>query len=673
MKRTSTTIFKQLIYNVIIPALVALITLGIINYQNTRKIMVESNDAKKSMIADKAKSILEFQEMTFEILENSMGQRMEGYSNLLVSMYFSDTKDIEKVNLVSIREELGMDPSMEDIYIINQDGIIVNTTFAKDKGLDLFSFGEEHKKYIQSVFEGGKFVNERFAIEASTKRLKKYTYQPTVDKKYIIEIGCYSKDADQIIKFQTAALSGLCDLFILTDVLFSFNDSAVISETHKPIVDKVCNEKNSASFLEKVGDKSIEYSYIFMDRKNSKLYKGSVIRIATDRTDDIRMLKIELIKVIFIFCFAIVTVVILIYRKTKVITNPIKNLVENINRITHGHLNERADVIGNNEIATLSEQFNLMIEELESYYNELEQKVRDRTAEIMQQKEEIEAQRDELENQRNLLAQTNQSLEFAYEEISEQKKHITDSIIYAKRIQNAILPPDDFVQQLLPQSFILYKPKDIVSGDFYWLYENNGIAMVAAVDCTGHGVPGAFMSIVGHNNLDHSVSVKNATHAADILNVLNQLVTESLRQHRAHVAIRDGMDVALCCIDFNKQILEFAGANNPLVMVRNNEVIAYEATKAPIGAFVGEKLTNFAQNDIQMQKGDMFYIFSDGYADQFGGSEGKKFMKRKFKELLGEISSQPVNVQKELLEKAHNDWRGDGEQVDDILVIGIRV
>jgi phosphoserine phosphatase RsbU/P len=672
MRKTS-TIFRQLIYNVIIPSLVALITLGIINYQNTRKLMVEGNDTKNRMIADKAKSVLEFQDMTFEILENSLGQRMDGYSNLLVSMYFSDTKDIEKVNLSSIREELGMDTTMEDIYIINRDGIIVNTTFAKDKGLDLFSFGEAHKKYLQGVFEGGKFVNERFAVEASTKRLKKYTYQPTVDKKYIVEIGSYSKDADQIIKFQTSTLSGLCDLFILTDVLFSFNDSAVISDMHKPIVDKVCNEKTKVSFMEEKGGKTIEYTYIFMDRKNSTLYKGSVIRIETDRTDDIRMLRIELIKIICIFFFAIIVVVILIYRKTKVITSPIKNLVENINRITHGHLNERADVIGNNEIATLSEQFNKMIAELESYYNELEQKVRDRTAEIMQQKEEIEAQRDELEQQRNLLEKTNQNLEVAYDEISEQKKHITDSIIYAKRIQNAILPPDDYVQRMFPESFILYKPKDIVSGDFYWLTEHDGIVMVAAVDCTGHGVPGAFMSIVGHNNLNFSVNVKNASHAGEILNVLNQAVTETLRQHRVNVAIRDGMDVALCCFDFNNQLAEFAGANNPLVMVRNNEVITYDATKAPIGAFVGDKLTNFVQNDIQFQKGDMFYIFSDGYADQFGGTEGKKFMKKKFKELLGEISIHPVDKQKELLEKAHNDWRGDGEQVDDILVIGIRI
>jgi phosphoserine phosphatase RsbU/P len=678
MKRT-TTIFKQLIYNVIVPALAALIILGIINYQHTKTLVMEANKTKNSIIADEIKSVLEFQDMTFEIIESGLGQRMNGYSNLLVSMYFGDTKNIEKANLSAIQEELGMDPKMEDIYIINKEGIIVNTTFEKDKGLNLFSFGESHKKYLQSVFEGGKFVNERFAIEAKTKRLKKYTYEPTADRKYIIEIGFYSKDADNAFDFMLKTLDDLSlsqhktvELFILTDKPFSLNKNAVLKEEHKPLLDKIFSDKSTISIMEDEKGRMLEYNYIYMNRKNSDLYKGSAIRIVTDRTDEIRMLRNELIKLICIFGFAIVLVVILIYRKTKVITNPIKKLVENINRITHGHLNERADVVGNNEIATLSEQFNLMIEELESYYNELEQKVRDRTAEIMQQKEEIEAQRDELERQRNLLTETNANLEIAYDEISMQKKQLTDSIVYAKRIQTAILPPDDFVQKIMPEYFIYYRPKDIVSGDFYWINEADGLVMVAAVDCTGHGVPGAFMSIVGYNNLNYAVNVKGARRAGEILNELNQAVTDTLRQQRGHVTLRDGMDIALCCIDFTNMRMDYAGANNPLVLVRNKEMINYDATKAPIGAFVGEQLTVFQDHEIELKKGDMLYIFSDGYADQFGGPDNKKLMKKHFKEHLVEISEEPINKQKDMLDYIFEMWRGQHEQIDDILVIGIR-
>lgn len=666
-----TTIFRQLIYNVIIPSLIALIILGVINYQHTKTILVESNKDKNKIIADEIKNILEFQDMTFSILDENMAQRMNEYSVAIVNRYAGNSKTLESVDLNALRLEIGMNPSMEDIYVINKDGVIVNTTFKKDKGLDLFSFGEAHKKFLLSVFEGGKFVNERFAIEATTKRLKKYTYQPTRDKKYIIEIGSYSKDADSIINLVINTLGKSVGLFIMTDKPFSLND-AEVSEKHKHLLDKVFVEKGQFSVLEEENDKKIEYTFINLNSKPSDLYKGSAIQIVTDRTEEINMLRRELIKLICIFGFAIVLVVILIYRKTKIITNPVKKLVLNINRITHGHLDERAEVIGHNEIATLSKQFNKMIEELESYYNELEQKVKDRTAEIMQQKEEIEAQRDALEQQRNLLAQTNESLEHAYVEISEQKKHITDSIVYAKRIQNAILPPDEVIHKHLPDSFILYRPKDIVSGDFYWLSEKEGSVMIAAVDCTGHGVPGAFMSIVGHNNLNFAVNVKGARKAGEILNELNQAVTDTLRQQQGNASIRDGMDIALCCFDFEGRRLNFAGANNPLILVRNGEAIKYDASKAPIGAYIGDKLTNFTNNEIELASGDMCYIFSDGYADQFGGPENKKFLKRKLIELLAEISTEPVNKQKEMLEQAHELWKGDHEQVDDILIIGIR-
>ncbi len=677
-----TTIFRQLIYNVIVPALVALLILGIVNYQHTRKIMIESNNTKNEIIADEITRILEFQDMSLNILETSISSKMQAYSSILTENHFFNTDDIEKKDLNKLRDIIGMNATMEDIYIINREGIIVNTTFEKDMGLNLFSFGEKHKQYLEHVFNERNFVNERFTIEATTKRIKKYTYQPTVDGKYLIEIGFYSKEADQIIDFIRITLNKLIqkqenlrsvDLFIYTDKPFSLNEKAIVVDSHKPILDKVFEQKSKESFIENEGNKKIEYNYIYIDRKNSDLYKGSAIRIISDRTKEFDMLRMELLKLFFIFGSSILIVVILIYRKTKVITSPIKKLVENINRITSGHFNERADVEGNNEIATLSLQFNRMIEELESYYNELEQKVRDRTAEIEHQKEEIEAQRDAIENQRDMLMITNSNLEIAYHQISEQKKHITDSIMYAKRIQTAILPPDDYFRKLLPESFILYKPKDIVSGDFYWLNDIDDIIMIAAVDCTGHGVPGAFMSIVGFNNLNYAVNVKNKRVSNDILTELNKAVTDSLQQHRTQSELKDGMDIALCCVDLKKMKLNYAGANNPLLMIRNGERTLYEPTKAPIGAFLGDKERPFLASEIEIQKGDSFYIFSDGYADQFGGPDNKKLLKRNLYNILTDISSLPPDEQKQKLDENYENWKGEHEQIDDVLVIGFRI
>jgi len=660
IRKKQTTIFRQLIFNVVFPAVIALVVLGVLNYQNTKKILVDSNIEKNRIISDEITSVHELQDMTLEILEDQLNEKMEIISNKLVNEYFRNTKNIETIDLYKIRNELGMNPEFEDIYIINRKGVVVNTTFEMDQGLNLFDFGIEHQNLLLQVFESGEYISERFAIESTTKRLKKFSYQPTNDRKYIVELGIYSPKADEIIQFIKNRINDLegqhggilsVDLFIGTDEPFALNSDAELDPEHLETYKQVIEDRDQASFREKQGKQWIDYQYIYLSRKKSDLYKGSVIRMIADYSNERRMLRTELLKFIPIFGITILIVTVLLYKKTKVITDPIKKLVQNVNRITDGHLNERADVVGNNEITRLSEKFNVMIEQLESYTNELEQKVKERTAEIEKQKEEIEAQRDSLEEQRNMLSEANASLAHAYKEIEEKNKHIEDSIHYAKRIQTAILPPDKYVDSLLHDYFILYMPKDIVSGDFYWLTRKDGRVYIAAVDCTGHGVPGAFMSIVGHDQLDHSVNVVGARKPADILNALNKGVTNTLRQSKSEVTVKDGMDIALCSIDYEKNKLEYAGAYNPLYLFRNNELMTLNADKFPIGAFLGEELRQFTNHSLELNKGDMIFLFSDGYADQFGGPKSKKFMIKRFRELLHEIHPLPVKKQIPGMEK----------------------
>ncbi len=282
----------------------------------------------------------------------------------------------------------------------------------------------------------------------------------------------------------------------------------------------------------------------------------------------------------------------------------------------------------------------------------LEEKVRQRTAEVVAQKEEIAKQSSQIE---------------------EYFVQVTDSIKYAQKIQEAILPPDAQVKRMLPDSFILYRPKDIVSGDFYWLGESNGKVFFAAVDCTGHGVPGAFMSIVGYNQLKQAIITTGGSNPAEILDHLNRGVSETLHQKEEHSTNKDGMDIAICSIDYKTLELEYAGAFNPLYLLRKGEIEQIKANKFPIGSFVDEEPSNFTNNKIQLQSGDQIYIFSDGFADQFGGPRGKKFMYRRFRDLLIEHSGKSLEVQKEELLKSLASWMRDEEQVDDILVIGVRV
>lgn len=279
----------------------------------------------------------------------------------------------------------------------------------------------------------------------------------------------------------------------------------------------------------------------------------------------------------------------------------------------------------------------------------LETKVKERTEEVVRQKEEVERQS---------------------RKVVELYKNVTDSIRYAKRLQESILPPEKRIKELLPDSFVLYRPKDIVSGDFYWVDKVNNRVMFAAVDCTGHGVPGAFMSLIGHNGLNQSIKEHGITKPSDVLRDLNRISFEALHKDRDQF-VRDGMDMALCAFDPERMTLDYAGANCPLYLLRDGEVVSYPPDKRPIGGFdLGD--LGFTDHRIQLRKGDVIYIFSDGYADQFGGPNGKKFLYRRFRDLLVDIHEKPMDRQKGLLLEALNQWRGAQEQVDDILVIGMR-
>lgn len=255
----------------------------------------------------------------------------------------------------------------------------------------------------------------------------------------------------------------------------------------------------------------------------------------------------------------------------------------------------------------------------------------------------------------------------AFDELEEKNGEILDSIIYAKRIQNAILPPRKVVKEYLSQSFILYKPKDIVAGDFYWLEHKGGKILFAAADCTGHGVPGAMVSVVCNNALNRSVREYGLTDPGQILDKTREIVIEEFEKSEDDV--KDGMDIALCCLEGNK--LHYSGANNPLWIIRNGEIIETKANKQPIGKY---KLEDpFTTHSFELQEDDSFYIFSDGYPDQFGGPKGKKFMYKAFRELLLSVQDKSMDEQKTIIDMNFETWRGDLEQIDDVCVIGVRV
>jgi serine phosphatase RsbU (regulator of sigma subunit) len=292
----------------------------------------------------------------------------------------------------------------------------------------------------------------------------------------------------------------------------------------------------------------------------------------------------------------------------------------------------------------------------------------------------IDSQNEMLETQ---VKERTEELEIQKEQVLEKNKEIIDSINYAKRLQNALIPPLEAVNKIREELFVLFQPKDIVSGDFYWITEtttsyedrpNSKRLLFTAADCTGHGVPGAFISIIGLNIFNQTLKEKTVNDPSQALDFLNKEVYNTVNKHKDRFnedVIKDGMDLAIFSINMETLELEFAGAKNPLYIIRNKELIELKGDKQPIG--YSDNVTPFTLQKFTLEKGDMVYASTDGYPDQFGGPKGKKFKYKPFKDLLVKISDLHPKEQKEMLAQHFTDWKGNLEQLDDVCVIGVRI
>ncbi len=337
-------------------------------------------------------------------------------------------------------------------------------------------------------------------------------------------------------------------------------------------------------------------------------------------------------------------------------------------------------------IALVGAYIRLRIASLKKSKKILEQKVRERTIvvetqkeELLSQNKEIKAINDTLNEQKLIIEIRNESLNLQNEKILAQKdllakqnKDINESILYAKQIQTATIPKRNLLDKLLPENFIFFKPRDVVSGDFYWIRKIKHYLILVVADCTGHGVPGAFMSMLGISILNEVVRNREITKANEALNELRSHVKQALEQTGKEGEVDDGMDLALCVLDTETNVLQYAGANNSLYLIIDGNFRQIKADKMPVGYYPNEK-PSFTNHELKLKKGDTIYLFTDGFMDQFGGKKGFKYMVANFQQFLLEISIRPMDVQETLLEQELEEWMNGWEQTDDILVMGVRV
>lgn len=370
-----------------------------------------------------------------------------------------------------------------------------------------------------------------------------------------------------------------------------------------------------------------------------------------------QQLRILIEMLVIIVTFSYLFSLIAIYLISRLITRPILNLARVTSRIS-GNKDYSVRVKSmhqKTEIGILYNGFNDMLNVIEKQNNEILIAFK----EIFEQKTQIELQKNQIEEQTFILKEWN--------------KDITASISYAKNIQDNILMPLNKIREKHRSIFILFEPRDLVSGDFYWFHQYEDNYFFCAADATGHGVPGAMISLIGYNLINQVVKAKHIIQPNLILNELDLEIKNFFRKEDGQYTSDDGLDISFCCYNSTSKTLTYAGANNSGIVVRNKEIIELPADKHPLGSGNIERTSSFTLHTLTMQPGDNIYLFSDGYADQFGGPKGKKFMKKRFKEMLREISTKTSNDQHIAIYERLNTWKGDLEQVDDILVIGVKL
>jgi len=312
----------------------------------------------------------------------------------------------------------------------------------------------------------------------------------------------------------------------------------------------------------------------------------------------------------------------------------------------------------------LKQKDNNKLAEQKNQISEKNEELNHQNAEISAQRDEIEAQRDEIEAQRDMVTGQKEQIEKTHNDISA-------SIEYAMRLQSAIFPGEGLLKECFTDHFIFFRPRDKVSGDFYWWTIEQNQIILAVADCTGHGVPGAFMSMLGVSLLREIINKEHITYPGTVLQRLREEVIRSLNQSGKFGEQKDGLDIAVLSIDPETLKCSYAGANNPAYVMKNSELFEYKADRMPISIY--DRMDPFTTHDIQLEKGDLLYLFSDGFPDQMGGSKRKKFKYKAFRNLLVEYHEIPLTMQHEALTETIVEWQGDHEQIDDMVIVGLKV
>jgi serine phosphatase RsbU (regulator of sigma subunit) len=594
---------------------------------------------------------------------------------------FNQTEDIKDVQVVYVNNPKLY--NLQDIFenIKGKKILLISENYGFHQSMVNFIVYNNEKHYDvneQKLNEAGLGVFSQLFLSLAIKSESVWnSYQKTdsmlIQEKLIVQsqkelIGKQKLEIDeqqQKLNKQKEELSKLFKEIVTTQKTLYEKQALVLMQEKSIKVQQQELEKKKTEVEQQKQEITKQITVLDNQKKEITLQEDKIVEQKAVLNEQLAKIHQQrLIMYLFIIVILMVTGLgYFIYRNYRIKKQANKLLQEKNDQITKQNEEIQAQhdelLVKNTEITKQKEEIQAQHDEIEKHRDELVIK----NVEITKQKEEIQTQRDEIEVQRDIA--THQR-----DQIIKQNKLITDSIVYAKRIQTAILPMEEFFKQMLNEYFILYRPKDIVSGDFYWETIKGNKKIIAVADCTGHGVPGAFMSMLGISYLNEIVIKEGYDRPDEILNHLRDHIVRSLKQQGKDGEVKDGMDISLYTIDNKTNKLEYAGANNHLTIIRDNEIIVIDADKMPISIYL--KMETFSLKEFELKKGDTIYAHSDGYADQFGGPARKKYMSKRLRETFLEMKPLSMAEQKIKLEKIFVEWKGETEQIDDVLIVGIR-
>ena len=646
--KTKRSILRQLLVNILVPVLLIFSIVFYLTYQyNLNKVESDIQQQKKNIV-EETRNLIEYYDFSMRTHEQSLIERMEHISTEIQLVLTK--QNAKHIDLNALRSSLEMDPKREDIYLIDRNLKIVNTTFQPDLGLDFKKLNQTFIPFFNQIFRSKKFKEDRFGLEIKTGKIKKYSYQTSSDGKYIIELGFYSKSADEFKQLLLSKIRSLDNRFEAINHVDLYLGVKNVVDIHiknpklqKAYLQCLDSKKHIVVDTDNPASRGEEFTeFIFLPVLESKLYSGYVLELGTNDLPYQNLVTDLLWRfgVIFLLTLAILTVI--VYFRSRKLTKPIQELALKTETISTDNLDQTIEITGSLELDLLSKNFNSMMQKLRHSYENLEEKVVERTQELQEQKLIVEAKNHE----------------------------IVESIQYARFIQQALLPLESEIQASFDENaFVYYAPKDIIAGDFFWFEKRGHLSWFAVADCTGHGVPGAMVSVLCINALYQSLALNPEQPTGQLLDHVRELVVQTLTKEAR--SVKDGMDISLACFNHQTQVLQWTGANNPLWIFRGEEILVTNPDKQPVGQFDGAK--PFTTHEIQLEANDWIILFSDGYADQFGGPKNKKYKYATLRDFIRAHNHKSGPELKQELKNEFENWKGNHEQTDDVCVMGIKL